>query len=96
MLVEASIDHLFDTHVSKATAMVDKPTEKLIEHALASDLAKKNAKAAIKTGLYNEIDVLMDFEIKFMQHFKEALADAVARLMAEKSRSNLLEQLTEV
>jgi hypothetical protein len=78
VLVEASIDQLFDTQVSKATAMVDETTKQLIKHALASDLAEKNAKAAIKNGLYKEIDVLMDLEIKFMQHFKEALADAVA------------------
>jgi hypothetical protein len=96
MLVEASIDHLFDTHVSKAAAMVDRPTQKLIEHALASDLAKKNAKATIKNGPCKETDVLMDFEIKFMQHFKEALAEAVAQLVAERSRCNILKQLMQV
>lgn len=96
MLVEASIDRLFDTHVSRATSMVDKHTEKLIKHALASDLAKKNAKAAIKNGLYKEIDVLMDFGIEFMQHFKEALAEAVAQLVAERSRCNILKQLMQV
>jgi hypothetical protein len=44
-------------------------------------------------NLGEELDVLLEFDTKFMRHFKEALADAVAQLVAERSRRSLLEQL---
>ncbi|KAH0333384.1 hypothetical protein KCU81_g9877, partial [Aureobasidium melanogenum] len=93
MLVEASIDQLFDKHVGKAKKAVDGDTKQLIREMLCSTADEKVAKAAIKEGLNNESDVLLNFEAKFRQHFREVLADAVASLMAERHRQIVLEQL---
>lgn len=96
VLLEASIDRLFDEHVSKATKAVDDDTKQLIKDAIGSTFARVTVTAAIKIGLNNEPDVLLGLEAKFMRHFKNALADAVARLVAERNRCNLLDQLKEI
>jgi hypothetical protein len=93
MLVEASIDQTFNAYLSKATTMVNEHTKQLFEDAFTSGLAREKARTAIKEGLGKEVDVLLDFDTKFMRHFKEALAGAVAQLVAERSRRNLLDQL---
>jgi hypothetical protein len=93
MLVEAGINQKFDVYLSKAITKVNEHTKQLFEDAFASGLAREKARTAIKDGLDKEVDVLLDFETKFMRHFKEALADAVAQLVAGRSRRNLLDQL---
>lgn len=93
LLVEASIDRLFDKHVDKAKKAVNGDTKQLIREALSIFSVVMTVKAAIKEGLHKEPDVLLDFEAKFMRHFNEALADAVARLVAERNRQNVLSQL---
>lgn len=74
-------------------AMVDQATMLLIEDAIGSVSAREMMKDAIKAGLARESDVLLDLETKFEQYFKEALADAVASLVAARSRLNVLKQL---
>ena len=93
MLVEARIDKIFDTYVSKAKETVNEVGNFLIEDALISDSARKAIKAKIKKGLDKEVDVLLDFGLKFEQYFEEALADAVSNLVAERSRCEFLSQL---
>ncbi|KAG9539254.1 hypothetical protein KCU61_g5636, partial [Aureobasidium melanogenum] len=92
VLLEASIDQLFDTYVDKAFEVVDENTERLIRNTLHTPPHKQNIKDVIKKGLNNEPDVLLDFEVKFERYFKEALANAVARLVA----SDVLFQLKEI
>jgi hypothetical protein len=95
VLVEANIDQLFDTYVDKAIAMVNETTKTLIEDTLQNHLASKPIKAAIKNALDKDPDVLFGFETKFLRCFDEALADAVADLVARRQRDDLLYQLME-
>ncbi|KAG9736245.1 hypothetical protein KCU73_g10297, partial [Aureobasidium melanogenum] len=92
VLLEASIDQLFDTYVDKAFEVVDENTERLIRNTLYTASHKQNIKDVIKNGLNNEPDVLLDFEAKFERYFKEALANAVARSVA----GDVLFQLKEI
>lgn len=93
MLVAASVDQLFDTYLNDAVELVDETTNQLIRDALSPASGIKDIKNAIKKGLNNEPDVLLGFEVKLMRHLKEAVADAVAGLVAERSRRDVLEQL---
>lgn len=93
MLVAASVDHLLDTYIEDAVDIVDETTKKLIRDALSPASRMKDINNAVKKGLISEPDVLLDFEVKLMRHLKEALADAVARLVAERSRRDILERL---
>ena len=95
MLVEASIDRLFDNCVRKVQAQVDRTMRELIGDTLLYHPGSKAIKAAIKTAFDKELDVLLDFEVKFMRYFKEALADAVAELVAKRHKRDLLDQLTD-
>ncbi|KAH0146378.1 hypothetical protein KCU67_g12254, partial [Aureobasidium melanogenum] len=92
VLLEASIDQLFDTYVDKAFEVVDENTEQLIRYTLYTASHKQNIKDVIKNGLNNEPDMLLDFEAKFERYFKEALANAVARYVA----GDVLFQLKEI
>ncbi|KAG9562117.1 hypothetical protein KCU71_g7426, partial [Aureobasidium melanogenum] len=92
VLLEASIDQLFDTYVDKAFEVVDENTEQLIRYTLYTASHKQNIKDVIKNGLNNEPDMLLDFEAKFERYFKEALANAVARSVA----GDVLFQLKEI
>jgi len=93
VLLKTRIDKLFDSSVSKAKALVNETGVFLIEDALISDSTRRNIKAEIKKSLDKEVDVLLDFEVKFERCFNEALADAVSRLVAERSRCEFLNQL---
>ncbi|KAG9837930.1 hypothetical protein KCU98_g8668, partial [Aureobasidium melanogenum] len=96
MLLEASIDQLFDVHVRKAIQAVDENTKQLIRDALSDYSVEEDAKAATKEGLNKEPDVLLDLEAKFKRHFWEVLADTVARLVAERNKQNVLNQLMDI
>ena len=71
MLVEASIDRLFDNCVRKVQAQVDGNMRGLIGDTLLC--YPGIIKAAIKKAFDKEVDVLLDFEVKFMRYFKEAI-----------------------
>lgn len=86
---------MFDSYVSAVKAMVNETEKDLIEDVLISDLARRAIKAEIKKGLDKEGDVLLGFELKFEQNFKEALADAVSKLVAERLRREFLNELEE-
>lgn len=94
--MRASIDQIFEGHVRKAKEAVDENTQQLIRDALNGGFNKIIAKDKIIRGLEDEPDLLLDFPAKFRQHFKEALADAVARLVAERNRQNVLNQLEDI
>ncbi|KAK6002689.1 hypothetical protein QM012_001439 [Aureobasidium pullulans] len=96
VLVGASIDKLFDEHINKAIEVVDENTGNMIEDILLGASTETTMKAVIKESLKNEPDVLLDFEAKFMRHFKEALAEAVARLAAAREKSNIFNQLRNI
>lgn len=79
---------LFDEHIQKATEAVKENAAQLIKEVLGSAFARKTAQDAIRKGLDNDPDVLLDFEAKFLRHFKDALANAV--------KTHVLDQLVDV
>ncbi|KAH0285204.1 hypothetical protein KCU62_g7737, partial [Aureobasidium sp. EXF-3399] len=93
VLMKANLKGMYDTCVEKAMTMVDNATMLLIQDTLQSISAREIIKETIQKGLAKEPDVLLDLEAKFERYFKEALAGAVADLVAQRSRLNVLKQL---
>ncbi|THW43315.1 hypothetical protein D6C83_01413 [Aureobasidium pullulans] len=77
--IEETIDKIFDRRFTEEMRKLSTEYQDLINDGLGVLGGSTSARTAIKESLLKDPDVLLDFEKKFTEHLRRALADIAAK-----------------